>query len=637
MILLVVRHQLSYDSFHQHSDRIYRVVQKVSWGSGDVWTGSSALMGPNLQKDFTEIERMARIHLRSVLVSYEGAKAPVRFQEERFGFADPAFFEIFAFSFTQGDPRMALAEPQSVVLTKAMAEKYFGKENPVGKTLRLDNQLDLQITGVLENVPSNSHLEFDFVAAFPCLNRLMNVPEFTSWWWPDVYTYVRVAEAAPVGRLNSEHLPAFIKRYREPDIAAAVVPQLQPVTDIHLYGATGNDGSIRYVYIFSAIAAFVLLIACINFMNLATARSIQRSREVGIRKVIGASRKQLVKQFLGESFFITLIAMLAGLALAELFLRVVNQMTGLSIVMNFGNAWLPIGMVGITIVVGLLSGSYPALFLSRFMPVRVLKGNTRMVAGGNRLRQGLVVFQFIISIVLIVGTLVVFKQLDFLRNKSLGFDKEQVVALPVHRDEVVQTGYGAFKNELLRSPGVVSVAATNSLPGAGRGEFMPAEIEGLTEKIGWTGRVLFVDYDFLQTMGIQLVEGRDFSLNFPTDAEQAFILNETNMQGIRSEALKLGIPLQQPITQNMRISYGEFGRVAFEKRGKIIGVTKDFHVTNPRFPITTAILTIAGEGMQNRFSHFLVRVSPDRPRETLKLIEEVWNKHFSHRPFELVF
>ncbi|MGH7600380.1 MAG: ABC transporter permease, partial [bacterium] len=276
VILLIVQHQLSYERFFKNSDRLYRVVQDVHWGSGDVWPVTGTPMGPNLEREIAAVERATRLYFKSTLVSYVKEPAPIRFQEDRFGYADSTFFEVFSFSFIQGSPAHALNNPLSIVLTAAMAEKCFGEENPLGKTLRIDHRFDLQVTGVIANVPDNTHLKFDCVAAFPVINKFYNMPEFTSWWWPGVATYVRLAKGAAVEQLNAEQLPAFIKRHREPDVASNVVPRLQPITRIHLYGTSGNDGVIRYVYIFSAIAVFVLLIACINFMNLATARSAQR-------------------------------------------------------------------------------------------------------------------------------------------------------------------------------------------------------------------------------------------------------------------------------------------------------------------------------------------------------------------------
>ncbi|MGH7601115.1 MAG: FtsX-like permease family protein, partial [bacterium] len=404
------------------------------------------------------------------------------------------------------------------------------------------------------------------------------------------------------------------------------------------YGTSGNDGVIRYVYIFSAIAVFVLLIACINFMNLATARSAQRAREVGVRKVVGAGRPQLIKQFLGESFFMTLLALFLGLVLAEFILKVTNTITGLAISIDFGNLGLMFGLVLIALVVALLSGSYPALFLSRFSPVRVLKSASGNSIGGSRLRQGLVVLQFVISIALIIGTLVVFNQLNFLRDKSLGFNTEQIVALPIHDDENLDRGFVSFKNKLLQSAGVVSVSAANWLPGIEGGEYTPARVEGIAEELQGNARVIYVRDDFLRTMGIPVTEGRDFSRDYAADAGHGFILNETFWRGIRNEASQRGMALDTPIDKGFRIFYTEFGKLVYERRGKIVGVAKDFHLENPRFALGTAVLALVGDDEEhNRLTHFLVRVAPGNARETMTHIETVWNDNFSHRPFEPIF
>jgi putative ABC transport system permease protein len=640
VILLIVQHQLSYERFLSDYERLYRVVQDVHWGEGDVWSWTAAPMGPKLEQEIAAVEVATRLHFKSTLVSYENPSraAAIRFQEDRFGYADSTFFDVFTLRFLQGNRAHALNSPEAVVVTASMAEKYFGNKDPIGKTLRIDNRFDVQVTGVIADVPDNTHLKFDFIAALPLIKRFYNMPEFSGWWWPQVTTYVRLTAGATLEQINAEQLPAFIKRHREAEVASSVVPRLQPIADIHLYGTSGDDDVIRFIYIFSAIAVFVLLIACINFTNLATARSAQRAREVGVRKVIGAGRPQLIRQFLGESFFLTLIALSLGLILAQLMLSVTNTITGLAISVDLGDLRMGISLAFLAVAVAMLAGSYPAFFLSRFLPVRVLKGANSGPAGGGRLRQGLVVLQFVISTVLIIGTLVVFNQLDFMRGKSLGFDTEEIMALPIHEDETLERGYAPFKHKLLRAPGVVSVTAANWLPGIEGGEYAPAALQGMAEELQGNVRIIFACDDFLQTMGIRVTEGRDFSTEYTTDT-RGFILNETLLRGIRDQASQRGFDLDTIIDKDFRIFYTEFGRLVYERKGKIIGVARDFHIDNPRFALGSAAITMIDEDDEerNRLTHFLVRVSPENSRETLDNIRSVWNESFPHRPFEPVF
>jgi len=397
LIYLFVNDELRYDRHHQHAENIYRVTTDMLVGGNEFPLAATSFpMSPALKNDYPEIAATTRVvDWGNPLISRENE----RFYENEFWWADPAIFEIFTLPLQKGDPRTALAEPNSVVLTEASALKYFGDENPLGKTLTYENQRELQVTGVLAPLPASSHLKFDFLGSFATLEDMLPPETLQSWHsFFKIYSYLRLDEKASATALQ-EKLPQFVAAHMDDEIARSLGRSyrvgLQPLTDIHLHSQRLGDtpnGNIAYVYIFSAIAAFILLIACINFMNLATARSARRAREVGMRKVLGAQRVQLVNQFMGESILITLVALPLALVLAELFLPSFNTLSGKTLSMNF---LIQPGILLIifvfTLLTGLAAGGYPALFLSRYLPTKVLKGGA--IDGGGKggwLRKGLV-------------------------------------------------------------------------------------------------------------------------------------------------------------------------------------------------------------------------------------------------------
>ncbi len=616
LILVAVQHELSYDRFHPGADRLYRVVQDVSWGEGMAWDWSTPLLADLFTEEFPEVEAAARFHTVSVLV--EAGAGPGRFQEEAFAFVDPGFFDLFAFPFVAGDAATALKEPQTVVLTASAAEKYFGDADPLGQTLRLDNRLSLEITGVVADLPSNSHLDFDFAASFATMPAWYQATAFDSWWWPKLTTYVRLKEGTAA--FDKARLQALVARHREAHFAEAIVPRLQPVTDIHLYGNPGGN-AIRFVYIFSIIAAFILLIACVNYMNLSTARSARRAREVGVRKVAGARRRQLVGQFLGESSLIVLVALGLGLMGAELLLPAFNALSGNNLSLDLTSPRLWGLMGGLWVGVSLLAGSYPAFFLSKFAPSAVLKGAGAPGVGGRRLRQGLVVAQFVITIILLAGTLIVYQQVDFMRSASLGFETEQVVAVPLREGH---EQYQALKQELGQQPGVVSVSAANWYPGVGGGAIFATSLNG--EDLDADPFIVFTDHDFFRTLGIKVTAGRAFSEELVSDAEQAFLLNETAVRQYGLDA---------PLGKRLSLFAAENGVVSFQKEGEVVGVVRDFHMTGLQTPIVPVALTLTRQPVY--LGYVLVRLAPGDPRPALRALKAAWSSRFPHRPFEATF
>ena len=616
LIIIFVQDELRYDRFHDKSDRIYRMTSE--WNQRGVIANYPLIFSgvpPILQNEFSEVQNFVRFDPRLNVLISSGDK---KFYEERLFYTDASVFEVFTFPLLKGDPKTALKEPYSIVLTENMAEKYFSGEDPMGQTLSIDNEHDYRIMGILKEIPRNSHIKFDFLASMATLEAQDS--RYGKLWAWNCYTYLLLPEGYSYLDLERK-FPDFIRRHRGEKAVEAYTFSLQPLTSIHLHSHLGSEiepnGDIRYVYIFSAIAFFILLIACINFMNLSTARSANRAKEVGVRKVLGADRIRLTKQFLGESLFLSLMALPVAVALVELFLPAFNALTGKDLRIDyFGNSVVFIGLIGILLIVGILSGSYPAFFLSTFRPAEVLKGKLKAGSGSTLFRKVLVVVQFSISIVLIAGTIIIFNQLDFIRNKKLGFDKEQVVVLPVSRSGIGQN-FEAFKTELLQNPSVESVCGSTSLPSLlpTRSVFIP---EGVEEGERLTLRNVLVDYDFIKTFGMEIIEGRDFSRDFATDTKEAFIVNEAAVKefGWDSALGKRLIDLEGP-------------------RGLVIGMVKDFHFRSKHQKIEPLILSLLPS---SRFVYFVsVKIRSSNISETLAFLKRKWNSFSPGWPFEYFF
>ncbi|NUM68207.1 ABC transporter permease [candidate division KSB1 bacterium] len=467
LILLWVRDELSYDSFHPESDRIYRVVQEQRFsGSAQQVAVVAAPVAPALAHDFPEVEIAVRVRPRTHLVSF-GAK---KFFGERIAYADSNVFKLFAFPLLRGNPETALATPRSVVITESMAKKYFGAEDPVGKVLRFDNRYDYAVTGIMQDIPFNSHIRADALATFTVFN---DEPWINKWGVNLLWTYLRLQDGVSPQALN-EKLPGFTKKYRGEETLANISYSLQPLRDIHLrshmVAEMSANGDIAYIYIFSAVGVFVLLIAAINYMNLATARAAQRMKEVGVRKVLGAHRLQLLKQFLGESLLLAFFALLCALVMVELVLPAFNDFAGKTMALSYRtDALVLAALLGVGVLVGVLAGSYPAFFLSAFQPATVLKGILKSGQRAALFRRVLVVSQFGIAIILLVGTIVVFQQLSFVRARHLGFNKEHLLGINV-RDRGLSGKTEMVKAELSKIPSVVSATASSNFVGAFLGQ-----------------------------------------------------------------------------------------------------------------------------------------------------------------------
>ncbi len=631
LILLFVRDELSYDDFHQQKENIFRVNLTINLDTGamDVAT-TSPLIGPIMEETYPEVSQYVRLKAaEKTLLSY----GDLQLYEERFFFADAALFAMFNFTLQRGNPETALTEPYSLVMTAATAARYFPGEDPIGKVLRYENTHDYKITGILDEVPANSHLKFDCLASYNSLNAMAggNFEQIMD--ISGAVTYLLLSDPSRADALQ-EQFPNLIATHMTAlgDQATSFFQlSLEPLAKIHLYDDLANEiaekGNITYIYIFLSIAFFILVIACINFMNLATARSMDRAREVGIRKVLGAVRWQLIRQFLGEAFVMAALSLLLTIVLVELILPYFNTLAEKELSLNYiGDPQIWIGLLGITLLVGGIAGIYPALALSSFQPVDTLKGSSKMAAAkatGKQLfsmlgvRKTLVVFQFSISIMLIIATLVVWQQMQYFQEKELGLNSEQIITVPI-REAGFADKYDLVKKEISRIPGVVSVAAMSEAPGKNDKRLNSIRPEDMPPDAFVTVQVNAVDTDFLNTFDIGLVEGRDFSRELTSDSSEAVIINETlaKMVGWNDNAL------------GKKIFWGS------ENRSRaVIGVVRDYHHVSLQVAIDPMMMVID----QSNFDNLAIKIGEGNLAATLSALERQWQQLYPNYPFEYTF
>jgi putative ABC transport system permease protein len=629
LILLYVQDELSYDKFHTKSDRIFRICTVIDLKDRHMNFASTAhVQGPMFKDEFPEIEDFVRFN-------YYGSRRVIKykdrsFTEEKFIWVDNSIFNIFSFKLLKGDPEGALVEPNTVVITEEMAKKYFGQEDPLGKNLSVHNDTLYMVTGVMENVPMNSHFRPDFFASFSTLeltptgnaaeDLMSNI---------DYITFVLLREGIDYKKLEGKFV-GFVERILRPLLEAyegEARYELDPLPSIYLrserQGELERTGDIAYIYLFSGIGLFILLLACLNFMNLSTARSANRAKEVGLRKVVGAQRQQLIKQFIGESMILTIIAFIIALVFVALSMPVFNSISGKVLTMEyFTKLQFVGGFISLFVLVSLIGGSYPAFFLSAFRPVEVLQGRLKRGAKSSVLRVTLVSLQFTVSIVLIIGTFMVDKQLNFVRNRKLGYNKDHVIALRI-RNEDTQKKYEAIKTELLRHPNILSVTASSSLP-LGRNSFSAHHAVGKPESELTMLFSQIVDEDFIETYNIEVVKGRNFSKDFPTDRQEAVIINEAAVR-------KLGWH-ENPLGQQIEI----FMSLEEKKRFKVVGVVKDYHFESLHKEIEPLILYNSNPHGGNYY-RISMRTTPERIQETVAFVKSKWQEFDSQYPIEYVF
>mgnify|MGYP001170049763 FL=1 len=613
VISLYISDELSYDSHHENADDLYRMVLTGEFRTGPINSArTSPTWGPAAKEEIPEIRQSVRLKPPNQM--WLVARENIKFLEKGFVFIDSTAFDIFSFDLVRGATDQVLAVPFTVVLTETMAEKYFSGEDAIGQYLRLDNAYDFTVTGIMKDVPEQSHFKADFLASLSSLRSPIYGNQFLEQDLnPSIYTYVALNPGADPDVVNAK-IDEMVNRRVGPQLeamGAKISMQLQPIESIHLDSHLDNEilpnGSRGTVQALSAIALFILLIACINYMNLATARSAARSREVGIRKTMGAEQGQLIRQFLGESVIVSGIAMVLAIGLVFFLLPVFNTAAGKNLsILSSGMVSAAGIFIGITLVCGLVAGSYPALFLSRFQPAEVLKGSPSSAASGGGLRQTLVVFQFAISIILMVATVVVFRQLNFTRDMDLGFDREQVLVVQL-TDPLIRNEYKNFRDRVKELPSVVSMTGSSSAPGFFVGNRLIAPDDGAPDD-QFMLQAFTSDFDFIETLGIEMVAGRSPSIDYPSDTLGAFIINEAAVSAFGWESA------EDALQHRVTVGSGPFG-------GDIIGVFKNFHSESLHEPIEPALVAVANEQV---YFYALIRMRGGMTREAIDDIGEIW-------------
>lgn len=624
LILIYLQFQFSFDSFHTNSEQIYRLNKIITpkTGGTEFHAISSGLMGPQLKADFPEIESFTRVRpwFSDVLVSYEENHLNL----DRFVLADSSFFSMFDFKLLSGDKTKALIDPLSMVISEDVAAHFFGDENPIGKSLKGLNGLSYTVSGVVENAPINSHIDYDVLVSWSSTGpSALKFSWLNTWLTQALYTYIRVNDKADIDALNGKFQGFMETHFNER--ADQYTLYLQPFNEVYLHSSEiQHDGELRTgnrsnSAIFSAIALLVLFIAGINFVNLTTAKSMERSREVGVRKVLGAQQNQLGIQYLWESLLLSLVAFVAALGITVLgkpvlyYIGVPSEVTLL-----FENLNLLLLMFGITLATGIISGVYPAIVLSSFKPVDVLYNKIGPRFGSrNSFQKALVTLQFSLSIFLIISTLVVFKQMNFISNKDLGFNKDQVLVLPIGKTSISDQSE-AFKQVLLNNAAILNATASNTIPGYGISGY-GINPEGKTSDESWTSNVFKIsDNNFLQTYGIEMKRGRFFSNNFSMDDLTGVIINEALIQSLGwDEAETIGKRLDIP---------GE------KDHGIIIGVVKNFNTASLHTKVDPLVII-----KHPSYAYVSLKVSASNLSETIAFIASTWQEFDPAYPFEYTF
>ena len=645
LISSYVRYELSYDKQYDDVDRVYRVSRNYLRPDGT----PGARLAPNvpvaadmLKENFNDIELIARLAPEPVVVRRDDRF----YYEEGFRFADSEIFKIFQFEWVQGDPNQALHLPFSVVMTQSMKRKYFGSEEAMGKTLLIDNKFPMTVTGIIEDLPGNTHLTLDAIASLTSAPAVFGENYLNGWGNNNFHTYFRLVPGGRVKLIEAE-LPALLARQLGSQRAARISMSITHLPDIHLGSSQTwelkSPGSLMNVYAFSAVATCILLIGCINFINLSTARSTQRAREVGMRRSLGAMRSQLVLQFLLESILLAAVAMLLALVMVEIFLLFFSEIIGKDLTLQYSNPLLFAALLIFTFFIGMIAGIYPAFFLSAYKPVSVLRGEVTRGGAGVRFRNILVVAQFTVSIALIIFTSVVYLQLNFAHNIELGFNKEQIVIMESSPRNKLGGQWRVIKSQLLMHTGIVQAAASVQIPSENNLYGTVAQFEG-GDKDGLNVGFMTVDFDFFKTYEINLVAGRAFDQTFGTDrmtiplqdpdgsGGAAYIINET-------AAKQMGWSAEQAIDKWLQINIG-----GGDTRGPVIGVVDDVYYGSIRNRIRPMVYFVPPENPEGFpdassliFSNASVKINGHDIQDSLKHIDKVWRQFMPDQPINRRF
>lgn len=611
LIMLWLKDELKKDKFHANEKRLFRVMENQYY-SGEISTFPSTpgILAENIVKDIPEVQMASQMLWEEEPLLTVGNV----FDKEKGRYVQKDFLKMFSFKLDKGDPAKALVNPDAIVISKKLAEKYFRGEDPIGKMIKVDNKESVMVTGVLEEIPELSSLKFDFLLNFELWRKQNDWAK--EWDNNGPRCYVMLAANTSVDKVNAK-IKDYIKTKNKD---SNVELFLQNYGESYLYSdwknGKQNGGRIEYVRIFSIVAIIILLIACINFMNLATARSLRRAREIGVRKVVGAGKRQLVVQFIGESLFVSLIAVCLSILIVILLLPGFNTLTEKQLSISFTPSFILL-VLGLTLVTGVVSGSYPALFMSSLKPIIVLKGILKFKAGATYFRKALVVFQFALSIILILGMIVIYRQINYIHNKNLGFAKADLLYIPLEGD--LQKTYPAFKDVLLRQPGIKYVTSAQS---------SPLEVGSSTQGVRWPGKdttqlILFsnnpVTYDYIKTMGIQLLGGRDFDPSYGLDSMN-YLVNE-------AAAKKIGY--KDPVGKELTM---------WGNKGTIIGLMKDFHHNSLHVPIEPLILLLHKQSWGGTYwGNIMVKTEPGKTKEAIASMEKTYKQFNPGFPFKYYF
>ncbi len=623
LIFLYVKDELSYDDYHKKGNNIYRVVSDLTVPDNFFqFAITPPHLGARLKEDFPEVQDFVRLSRRRGLIKYENQT----FKDEAGLYVDPSFFDFFDIPLVNGNKQTTLAEPLTIALTESTAKKYFGEDDPIGKLLEFDGvEQPFAVVAVVQDAPTNTHFEFDYLISMSTKESLGVIQE-GQWFFLDYFTYIMLPDGYNTSELQTK-LPDFIeKNIGDAQRSAGQTYQFhfQQLKDIHLKShrdvEIGTNGNMQYIYIFSLIAIFIVVVACVNFMNLSTARSSKRAKEIGLRKVVGAVKRQLVAQFLIESIVITIFAFILALGITVLTLPSFNLIVTKELLASdlFENG-MPVFWLTLVLFTGFLAGIYPALVLSNFKPIKVLRSSTTTGRENTLLRKVLVVFQLIISTILIMGTIVISQQLHNMQNQNLGFNKDQMLLIDFAYDQSVQDRMEELREELKKNPVVSNVTFSRYAPSTGVAnwyttfETSPGEMQNAS-MYGY-----LVDFDFIDTYGLEMVAGRAFDKKMSTDGEEAFIINE-------AAAFKIG--LENP-NDAIGKQIGQFG-----KQGKIIGVVKNFNFKTLHNEIEPLVMQIEEPQLLSLLS---IKLSGSIQLETLESLEDSWDNVISSIPFEAFF